>query len=251
MEGGRVAVITGGGQGIGFGIAECFAERGERVVIADLDGGRAETAASLLRGRGAPGALGIPCDVADRASVEAAFRSALDRLGRIDVLVNNAGICPFQHIMEMSPETWQRTIDVNLTGAFHCTQVAARHMIGRGGGGSIVFITSLADHRTGPSQVDYCASKAGLMGAMTGFATALGPHGINCCAVAPGHVSTALTRHYWDTDAGRARVPEVIPMGRLGTPRDIGEAVWFLASDRGRYCNGITLRVDGGNAARA
>ena len=123
-------------------------------------------------------------------------------------------------------------------------------MIEREGGGTVVFITSLADHRTNGNQVDYCASKAGLKGCMTGFAVALGPHGINCAAVAPGHVSTPLTAHWWESDAGKEQIPNVIPMARLAQPRDIGEAVWFLANN-GTYCNGVTIRVDGGNAARS
>jgi NAD(P)-dependent dehydrogenase (short-subunit alcohol dehydrogenase family) len=247
----QVVIVTGGGRGIGFGIGECFADRGGKIAVADQDPVRAEEAAGKLVKQGAADARGFPCDVADRASVEAMVAAVLEAFGRIDVLVNNAGICPFQHIMEMSPETWNRTLAVNLTGAFHCTQVVARHMIERGGGGSIVFITSLADHRTGPTQVDYCASKAGLMGAMTGFAVALAEHGITCNAVAPGHVCTPMTEHWWTSEAGKAKIPQVIPLKRLGTPRDIGEAVYFLSSEQGSYINGITLRVDGGHAAMA
>lgn len=244
----NVVIVTGGAQGIGFGIAECFASRGANLIIADVILDRATAAADKLKESGAADALGLACDVADRASVDAMVEASLARFGRIDVLINNAGICPFQHIMEMTPATWRRTIDINLTGGFHCTQAVGRHMIARGGGGTVVFITSLADHRTNPNQVDYCASKAGAMGCMTGFATALGPHNINCVAVAPGHVSTPLTAHWWESEAGRAKIPEMIPLQRLGQPRDIGEACYYVATT-GRYCNGITIRVDGGNAA--
>ena len=244
----NVVIVTGGAQGIGFGIAECFASRGANLIIADVILDRATAAADKLKESGAADALGLACDVADRASVDAMVEASLARFGRIDVLINNAGICPFQHIMEMTPATWRRTIDINLTGGFHCTQAVGRHMIARGGGGTVVFITSLADHRTNPNQVDYCASKAGAMGCMTGFATALGPHNINCVAVAPGHVSTPLTAHWWESEAGRAKIPEMIPLQRLGQPRDIGEACYYAATT-GRYCNGITIRVDGGNAA--
>ncbi|MFH1006081.1 MAG: SDR family oxidoreductase [Candidatus Latescibacterota bacterium] len=250
MSKGQVVIVTGGGQGIGFGIAECFADRAANVVIADLNAKRAIEAAARLKDQGAADAVGLICDVADRASVDAMVADVIARFGQIDVLVNNAGICPFQHIMEMTPETWQRTLDVNLTGSFHCTQSVAKHMIARGEGGTVVFITSLADHRTGEKQVDYCASKAGAMGCMTGFATALGPHNINCVAVAPGHVSTPMTAHWWESDAGKAKIPELIPLKRLAKPRDIGEACYFVANT-GRYCNGITIRVDGGNAALA
>lgn len=246
----HVVIITGGGQGIGFGIAEVFADHAATIVIADLDQTRADEAAHKLKQQGATDAIGLTCDVANRASVDAMVAVVVERFARVDVLINNAGICPFEHIMEMSAETFQRTIDVNLTGGFHCTQAVAKHMIERGQGGTVVFITSLADHRTGPSQVDYCASKAGAFGCMTGFAVALGPHNINCVGVAPGHVNTPMTEHWWGSDAGKAKIPEIIPMNRLAQPRDIGEACYFAAST-GRYCNGITIRVDGGNAAQA
>ena len=248
MHDAQVVIITGGGQGIGFGIAEVFADHGAIVVIADLDQGRADQAAATLKAQGAADARGIVCDVADRASVGAMVEAVIARFGRIDVLVNNAGICPFQHIMEMSPETFRRTIDVNLMGGFHCTQAVARHMIERGKGGTVIFITSLADHRANKMQVDYCASKAGALGCMTGFACALGEHDINCVAVAPGHVSTPLTAHHWETEAGQAHAKQIIPMQHLGRPRDIGEACYFVATT-GHYVNGTTIRVDGGNAA--
>jgi 3-oxoacyl-[acyl-carrier protein] reductase len=244
----RVVIVTGGAQGIGFGIAEVFADHGARLVIADLDQGRAREAAEQVKQQGAADAMGMACDVADRASVDAMVQAVVAQYGRIDVLINNAGICPFEPVMEMSPETFQRTIDVNLMGGFHCTQAAAQHMIACGRGGTVVFITSLADHRCNPMQVDYSASKAGAKGCMIGFATALGPHGINVIAVAPGHVRTPLTAHYWDSEAGQAAIPDKIPLQRLGQPRDIGEACYFAATT-GRYCNGITIRVDGGHAA--
>ncbi len=245
----QVVIITGGGRGIGFGIGEVFANHAATIVVADLDPARADEAAAKLKAQGATDAAGIACDVANRASVDSMVAAAIERFGRVDVLVNNAGICPFEHIMEMTPETFQKTIDVNLTGGFHCTQEVAKHLIARGEGGTVVFITSLADHRTNPNQVHYCASKAGAFGCMTGFATALGPHNINCIAVAPGHVNTPMTAHWWDSEDGKATIPKWIPLNRLAEPRDIGEACYFAAS-AGRYCNGITIRVDGGNAAQ-
>lgn len=248
MQNNQVVIITGGGQGIGFGIAEVFADHAAKIVIADLDQSRAEKAAAKLKAQGASDAVAIACDVTDRNSVDAMVAQALGHFGQVDVLVNNAGICPFQHIMEMTPETFRRTIEVNLMGGFHCTQAVAKHMIERGQGGTVVFITSLADHRASAMQVDYCASKAGAFGCMTGFACALGPHNINCVAVAPGHVSTPLTAHHWETEAGKTRAKEIIPMQHLGRPRDIGEACYFV-STAGHYVNGTTIRVDGGNAA--
>lgn len=244
-----VVIITGGARGIGFGIGKCFAERGASLVIADVNEAAARTAAKALDGLGAIGCMGIACDVADRKQVEAMAAKTLDRYGRIDVLVNNAGICPFVDAMEMTPEMYLRTIDVNLNGAFHCTQVVAKHMIERGKGGRILFITSLAENVTGPAQVDYGASKGGLRMLMVGFATRLGRHGITCNAIAPGMILTDMTRHYWEQPGPAEMITQRVPVGRIGTPEDIGRAAVFLASPEAEYINGVTLRVDGGHQA--
>jgi NAD(P)-dependent dehydrogenase (short-subunit alcohol dehydrogenase family) len=248
MHPARVVIVTGGGKGIGLGIGECFARKGDTVVVADVDLERAQQAAKELHQFGGMACMGIRCNVADRASVKAMADEVDGRFERIDVLVNNAGICPFIDIMEMTPEVWQRTIDVDLSGPFHCTQIVARKMIARGIKGRIIFITSLADTMTGPSQVDYAAAKSGLRMEMAGFAIALAPQGITCNAVAPGHVNTDLTRHWWESPEGKAAIPKTVPLGRLGQPQDIGHACVYLASEEGSYVNGITLRVDGGNS---
>ena len=241
----RVVLITGAARGIGYGIAECFAARKDRLVIADLNLEAAREAAAKLETE----AIGLACDVADRASVQAMVEQAVAHFGRVDVLVNNAGICPFVPVMEMSAETWQRTLDVNLTGAFHCTQLVAERMIAQGDGGRVVFITSLAENVTGPAQVDYGASKAGMRMTMVGFATALGKHGITCNAVAPGMILTDLTRFHWEQPGPAEHIKTRVPVGRIGTPTDIGHAVVFLASPEAEYISGVTLRVDGGHQA--
>ena len=245
----QVVIITGGAQGIGYGIAECFAERAATIVIADRSLEAASGAAAKLKALGAADALGIECSVDDRAQVEAMVDRVVQTYGGIDVLVNNAGICPFIDIMEMTPETWQKVLDVNLTGAFHCTQLAARKMIDRGVGGRIVFITSLAENVTGPSQVDYGASKGGMRMTMVGFATKLGQYRITCNAVAPGMIMTPMTEHHWGRPENAAAIKTRVPVGRIGAPRDIGNAVVFLASPEAEYINGISLRVDGGHQA--
>lgn len=245
----RTVIVTGGSRGIGFGIATCFAKLGERLVIADVDLAAAEKAAAELDQLGAKGSFGLRCDVSQGADAEKLVADTVDRCGRIDVLVNNAGICPFQEVMEMSAQTWHRTMDINCTGAFLCTQAVARHMIHRGGGGRIVFITSLAENVTGPAQVDYGASKAGMRMTMVGFATALGKHGITSNAVAPGMILTDMTRHHWEKPEPAAFIKTRVPVGRIGTPEDIGHAVVFLASDGAAYISGVTLRVDGGHQA--
>lgn len=245
----KTVVVTGGARGIGEGIARCFAREKMNVVIADLELEAAERTAALIIEAGAPSAYGLSCDITDRSQVANMVDTVWERSGGIDVLVNNAGICPFVDIMEMTPETWHRTIDVNLNGAFHCTQLTAKRMIERGAGGRIIFITSLAEHVTGPAQVDYAASKSGLRGCMFGFATALGSHGITCNAVAPGMIMTPMTEHHWAKPENAAFLKERVPMGRIGTPEDIGNACLFLASEQAEYVNGITIRVDGGHQA--
>lgn len=245
----RTVIITGGSRGIGFGIATCFARLGDRLVIADVDLAAAEKAAVELDALGAVGSFGVRCDVSKREDAEHLVAETVTRAGRIDVLINNAGICPFQDVMEMSEGTWRKTLDINCTGAFLCTQAVARHMIERGGGGRMVFITSLAENVTGPSQVDYGASKAGMRMTMVGFATALGKHGITCNAVAPGMILTDMTKHHWEKPEPAAFIKTRVPVGRIGTPEDIGHAVTFLASDGAAYVSGVTLRVDGGHQA--
>ncbi len=245
----RLIVITGGSRGIGFGIATCFARLGERIAILDVDPLAAAAAAEKLQAAGAGPSIGLACDVVDRAQVAAAI-AILDRdHGGIDVLINNAGICPFIDIMDLEPRVWQRTMDVNMTGAFHCTQLAAAGMIKRGRGGRMLFVTSLAENVTGPMQVDYGASKAGLRMTMVGFATALGKHGITCNAIAPGMILTDMTAHHWTLPGPAAEIKARVPVGRIGTPEDIGHAAVFLASTGAAYVNGITIRVDGGHQA--
>ncbi len=243
----QVVVITGAARGIGYGIAECFAEKGASLVIADVNLEQAQEAASKLGALGTARSIGIECDVTDRSQVAAMTEKVMAEYGQIDVLVNNAGICPFIDVMDMDPEVFQKTIDVNLMGAFHCTQLLAQKMMDRGEGGRIVFITSLAENVTGPAQVDYGASKAGMRMLMVGFATRLGQHGITSNAVAPGMILTDMTRHHWEQPGPAEEIKTRVPVGRIGTPRDIGHAAVFLASPEADYVNGITLRVDGGH----
>ena len=245
----QAVVITGGARGIGYGIAECFAEKGASLVIADINIEEAREAAGRLDAMGAVRPIGIECDVANRSQVAAMTEKAFQEFGRIDVLVNNAGICPFVDVMDMEPEVFEKTIDVNLMGAYHCTHLVAQKMIERGEGGRVLFITSLAENVTGPAQVDYGASKGGLRMLMVGFATRLGEHGITCNAIAPGMILTEMTRWHWEQPGPAEEIKRRVPVGRIGTPRDVGYAAVFLASEEAGYVNGITLRVDGGHQA--
>lgn len=242
----QVVIITGAARGIGFGIATCFAEKGASLVVADIDGEAAAGAADRLKAAGATAAVALATDVTDRSQIAAMLEATEERFGRADVLVNNAGICPFVDIMDITPEAFARTIAVNLTGAFHCTQLTAEKMLAAGTRGRIIFITSLSENMVGPNQVDYAASKSGLRMLMAGFATRLGPYGITCNAIAPGIILTDLTRALLDSPGTSEWARGRIPVGRIGTPIDVGRAAVFLASREAEYINGITLRVDGG-----
>ncbi|MEI7553005.1 MAG: SDR family oxidoreductase [Verrucomicrobiota bacterium] len=245
----KVAIITGAARGIGYGIATCLARQGTQVVIADMNGESAREAAAQLAAATGVKTLGLACDITARPQVEALIRETLRQFGQIDILVNNAGICPFVDIMEMSEEMFKKTVDVNLHGAFHCTQLAAREMIQRGQGGRIIFITSLAANVTSAAQGDYAASKAGLHMLMKSFAIALGPKGITCNAIAPGMILTDMTRFHWEKPEPAAFVKQRVPVGRIGTPEDIGNAVVLLCAPEAAYINGVGLIVDGGHQA--
>jgi L-rhamnose 1-dehydrogenase len=243
----KVAIITGAARGIGFGIATCLARKGVKIVIADMNGDAAKASAAALGNETGVETLGLACDITQRPQVEALVQQTLQRFGQVDILVNNAGICPFVDIMEMSEGMFKKTLDVNLTGAFHCTQLVAKEMIERKIKGRIIFITSLAVNVTGGAQGDYAASKAGLHMLMKTFAVALGPHDITCNAVAPGMILTDMTRFHWEKPENAAFIKQRVPVGRIGTPEDIGNAVALLCADEADYINGVGLIVDGGH----
>ena len=246
----QIVIITGGAQGIGFGIARCFAQQGATLVIADMQETLARDASEKLKTLGAADALGLACDITQRSHVETAVATVIEKFGRVDVLVNNAGISPFINIMELPPATFDKVINVNLTGGFHFTQLVAQHMIARAkngdAGGRIIFISSLAPHFSQPSQVEYSASKAGVEGLMRGFATALGPHGITSNAIEPGMILTPLTEHHWTQPEPAEQIKKLVPVGRIGKPEDIGKVAVFLASPEAAYINGAAIPVDGG-----
>lgn len=249
MASSRVVLVTGGSRGIGYGIAKRFAKDGAKLAIADVDLGRAEEAAKSLKCEGAADAIGLKADVSKRGDVEALSDAIISKFGRIDVLVNNAGICPFIPAMDMSAETFLKTVDINLAGPFHCTQVIAKQMIKQGQGGRIVFITSLNENFTSESQLDYASSKGGLRMQMKAWCLALGKYGITCNAVAPGIILTDMGRSHWEKPENAAHIKKRVAMGRIGSPDDIGSAAFFLASEEAYYISGTTITVDGGYSA--
>ena len=240
---GQSAVITGAGQGIGLGIAEALGRAGASVTLLDLDGSRAEGAAAGLRGSGID-AAGVAGDVTDRSSITAALAGAVERLGRLDVLVNNAGVVVFKDFVDHTDADWALVLGVCLTGTFIVSQEALKHMLPRGRG-SIINISSIAAFHYTTVHSSYAAAKAGLVALTRDLAYEVGPSGIRVNAIAPGPIQTPLTAGQLD-DASRQGWDRVLRLGRWGTPDDIGEAAVFLASDRSGFITGQTISVAGG-----
>jgi NAD(P)-dependent dehydrogenase (short-subunit alcohol dehydrogenase family) len=239
----RIAVITGGAAGIGEAIARRLSDDGFMIVIADLDGKRAESVAIEITGRGGQ-AIGRRLDVSMPESVAAMFAWLADDLGRCDVLVNNAGVASTAPLEELPLERWESTIAVNVTGALLTTQHAVPLMKKRGRG-HIVNISSISGVRASAGRIAYGTSKAAIIGLTRQLAIELALDNITVNSVAPGPVDTATARAA-HTEATRHSYVRLIPMKRYGSPEEIAAAVSFLCSDDASYITGHTIPVDGG-----
>jgi len=239
---GRVSLVTGASRGIGRAIAGALAEEGAHVVLAARDAAKLAEAAGEIAAAGGR-AEPLPLDVADRASVEAAMAHVLSAHGRIDHLVNNAGITRDNLLLRMKDEEWQQVLATNLTGVFLCTQAALKAMV-KQRAGRIVNITSVVGLGGNAGQANYAASKAGIVGFTKSVAREVASRGITVNAVAPGFVETDMTVAM--TEKAREAVLGAIPMRRVGSPSDVAGAVLFLVSDAAAYVTGQVLSVDGG-----
>jgi 3-oxoacyl-[acyl-carrier protein] reductase len=227
----RVVLVTGGSKGIGYGIAVRLAKAGHRV------------AATYRSGDVPADVLGVQCDVTDPAQVEAAFAQVESSLGAVEVLVANAGIIRDTLLMRMSDEDWDQVIATNLSGAFRVARRAARPMV-RGKFGRIVFVSSVVGMTGSAGQVNYAASKSGLVGMARSLARELGSRGITANVIAPGFIETDMTAELGEELIKKYR--EQIPLGRFGSVDDVAGTIEFLASDAASYITGAVIPVDGG-----
>lgn len=241
-----IALITGGGSGIGRASALRLAQQGAHVAVADIDKkAAARTAEQIVREGGT--AFSVEVDISDPLSIDRAFAEVSQRAGTVDVLVNSAGIIVVEPLLDFPLSEWSRVMAINVTGSFLCAQRAARDMAAKQYG-RIINMASVSGFRAGVGRVAYGTSKAAIAGLTRQLALELGPLGITANAIAPGAIVTAMTEAAY-TDETRAKLLPMIPAGHLGSPEDIAAAVVFLASREARYVNGEVLTVDGGYLA--
>lgn len=242
----KTVLITGGARGIGAATALACAQQGANVVISDIrtDGALADVAEQIRQlGRQA---TTVYSDVADPASAPDLISQAVTAFGGIDVFVSNAGICPFRSFLDMPPEIFERTMHVNLHGAFYTIQAAAKQMVSQGRGGSIVAMSSICALVGGGEMVHYTPTKAGVHSLIQSCAIALGPYNIRCNAVMPGTIATDINKDDLANTEKRHYMEARTVLGRLGKPDEVADVVVFLASDMARYVTGASILVDGG-----
>jgi len=243
----KVAIVTGGASGIGEATVRAFIREGARVVIADFSD-KGEGLAAELNASGGNRAAFIRTDVTDTKSVQAMIQKTVDRFGRLDILFANAGIAADGPIVELDEMAWQRTIDVNLTGVYLCDKYAITQMLKQGTGGVIVNCGSILSHVGKRNVTAYTSAKGGVKLLTQSLAVEYGARNIRVNAVCPGYIDTPLLNHV--PPEGKQALAALHPIGRLGRPGEVANAVLFLASDRASFVTGSCLMVDGGYTAQ-
>lgn len=240
---GKVAIVTGAGSGIGLATARRLASEGAHVVIADLRGDASQSAAAAMIGQGWPEALGLACDVSAEDQVDTTVAATLARFGRLDVVVNNAGLMTFKPLDALMSADWLRVLGVDLLGAAHFTRQAFLHM---GRGGAIVNVSSIHAERTSPLVAPYAAAKAALLSLTRSTAIEGAAKGIRCNAIEPGAIDTPMLRDNPNVKSGAEKIDE----SEVGRPEDVAATIAYLASNDATFVNGAAVRVDGGRLGR-
>jgi glucose 1-dehydrogenase len=243
---GKVAIVTGGNSGIGKAIVLALAEAGANVVIDYV--ADEEATEELEKKVAALGdkSIGVEADVSKVEDLERLIKSAVDAFGRLDVMVNNAGIETRTGILDTTEHDYEKVMAVNLKSAFFGTQLAAKQMIAQGGGGRIINISSVHEDWPMPGNIPYCLSKGGMRMLTRTAGVTLGPHGVSVVGVGPGAVATPINTSTMDDPEKMATLDAAIPLGRMAQPEEIGHVVAFLAGDGASYVTGTTIFVDGG-----
>ena len=243
----KVAIITGGASGIGYGTATLFGKEGAKIVVADLNEAGGHKTVDEIRSADGE-AMFLRTDVASARDTEAMVKSTIDAYGKLDVLFNSAGIAMRLPVVELSEEDWDRCIDINLKGVYLCSKYAIPEMI-KNGGGSIINMASMFGIVGAKIRAAYVASKGGVANLTRGMALDYAPDNIRVNCICPGYADTPLVRAVVKTPEERQALGEQHPMGRLATPSDVAYGALYLASDEASFVTGIALPIDGGYTA--
>jgi glucose 1-dehydrogenase len=242
----KVALVTGASSGIGKAIAMRFAQEGAHVAVNYRPGGKADKDAALAEVASFnPTAIAVAADVSKREDVEAMVAQVVEKFGRLDICINNAGIEIKKPFLEVSDDEWNKVISVNLYGCFVVSQAAARQMRAQGGG-KLVFISSVHEDIPFPEYTAYCASKGGVRMMMRNLAMELAPYKINCNNIAPGAIATPINQSVLNDPQAMKNAVSEIPWGRFGKPEEVASVAVFLSSDEAEYITGSTYYIDGG-----